>query len=179
LIIFSGWICVPGLKAEHHRSVPTLAFWNGCTKDRVSAALNGALGDWIRDNASGSAVFIVVGIVAGPFSLAFALPAITKGVDLAATFVTKIIESEVAAGVLTSGEGKTIARALGFADGVAQIPALIKGEGIVERAAGALGAANNVLATFTSESDNLKLGVTITTDTVGKYAFALNALKEL
>jgi len=154
-------------------------FWRNCTLDRVTAVLPGAMEDWIRDNAAGSAVFIIVGILSGPFSLAFALPAIAKAADLAALVVTKVAESEKDAGILSADEAQTVAQATGVVDGLFQIPAIVTAETAVERVAGALGAGNNVIANFTAESDIAKLGFTITTDSAGKYAFALNALKKL
>jgi hypothetical protein len=52
-------------------------FWSNLTSDLLKAALAGALGDWIKSNAVGAPLLVVVGFVSG--GTAFAVMALSKG----------------------------------------------------------------------------------------------------
>jgi hypothetical protein len=137
--------------------------------------LSGAIESWIAANAVGGPVLVVVGIITGPLSLAFLAGAVAKAADLFALVIAKVAESESKDNIITADEVATVKKAVGVADLVSQLPAIVTAESTIEKAAGAISATVN----FAAESDTVKLGVSFLSDGTGKYMLALNALKKV
>ena len=146
-------------------------FWTGATRANVTAALAGALENWIEENAASIPVLIIVGLVTG--GSAFLLATISTGADLFALFITHLAKQEVAAGMLSQDQANDITHWAKVGDLVAQIPAVVEDENTISRVFNGLAADIN----FESDSDNVKLGVSIASNTLTKYVLALQALK--
>lgn len=146
-------------------------FWGSATQGMVTAALSGALETWIETNASGVPVLILVGFVSG--GSAFLLASGAMGADLFALFITQLAVQEVDAGAISQDQAADIKQWAKIGDLVAQIPAIIEDEEAVSRIASGLAADVN----FESDSDDVKLSVSIASNTTSKYVLALKALK--
>ena len=146
-------------------------FWDGATQTNVAAALGGALESWIEENAAGIPVLIIVGLVTG--GSAFLLSTVAAGGDLFALFVAELAKQEVGAGTLSQDQANDILRWAKIGDLVTQIPAVLTDENTISRVINGLAADVN----FESTSADVKLGVSIASNTVTKYVLALTALK--
>lgn len=147
-------------------------FWSNLTPELLMAALDGALGEWIKSNVVGAPLLVLVGFVSG--GTAFALVALSKGSDLATAFITQIAKAQVSAGTLTASEADSIMRWATISNGVLQIPSIVTAESTVEKAVSALATVTNVVA----ENAYVKLTASYSGDLVAKYALALTALKK-
>jgi len=147
-------------------------FWDNATQANVTAALGGALESWIEENAASIPVLIIVGLVTG--GSAFLLSTLATGGDLFAIFVTELAKQEVSSGTLSQDQANEIIQWAKIGDLVTQIPAVLTDENTISRVINGLAADIN----FESTSDDVKLGVSIASNTVTKYVLALTALKQ-
>ncbi len=147
-------------------------FIGDLTQANVKSALAGTLEAWIEANATGIPVLILVGVVSG--GSAFALAALAQAADFAELFVEKMLAIEIADGTLTSDEANEIKAWAKAGDGVFQLPTIITDDVTLTRVISGVAAEVN----FESESDTVKVGVTIASNGVNKYVLALKALKK-
>jgi hypothetical protein len=115
---------------------------------------------------------ILVGVVSG--GTAFALAALAQAADFAEIFVEKMLAIEIADATLTSDEAKQIKAWAKAGDGVFQLPTILTDDVTLTRVISGVAAEVN----FESESDTVKVGVTIASNGVSKYVLALKALKK-
>ena len=145
-------------------------YWSGLTPEVATAALQGAVNDWIVANAVGAPVLLVVGFVSG--GGAFFLAAAAKTADLVALFFIKVAAQESSNGNITPDEAKLIQAWAKVGDTSLQLPAILTDESELAKVAGLIAAEVN----FSAESETAKLGVTWAADGVAKYVLALEAL---
>lgn len=91
-----------------------------------------------------------------------------------AIFVTELAKQEVSSGTLSQDEANEIIHWAKIGDLVTQIPTVLTDENTISRVINGLAADIN----FESTSDDVKLGVSIASNTVTKYVLALTALKQ-
>lgn len=145
-------------------------FWGGMTQPVLTAALQGALSDWIVANAVGLPVLAVVGFVSG--GGAFLVAALAKGSDLVAIFLQQVASQEVANGIISSDEAAQIKQWARVGDALMQLPAIAADESELSQMAAILSGTVQLDA----ESDTAKLTASLAADGVAKYTFALQVL---
>jgi len=146
-------------------------FWSGINQVNLTAALAGAMEDWIVQNASGIPVIILLGFVTG--GSAFVLATLAQAADFGAIFLSNIAAQEVAANSITQAQADQIKLWAKVGDTALQIPAIVTDETTVTRVLGGIVADVN----FESTSGKAKLGVTLVSNGVSKYVLALKAVK--
>jgi hypothetical protein len=146
-------------------------FWSGINQVNLTAALSGAMEDWIVQNASGIPVLILLGFVTG--GSAFLLATVAQAADFGAIFIANIAAQEVAINIITQAQANDIKLWAKVGDTALQIPAIVTDENTITRVLGGVAADVN----FESDSNKAKLGVTIVSNGVNKYVLALKAVK--
>ena len=146
-------------------------FWNGINQVNLTAALAGAMEDWIVQNASGIPVLILLGFVTG--GSAFVLATVAQAADFGAIFISNIAAQEVAANSITQAQADQIKLWAKVGDTALQIPAIVTDETTITRVVSGIAADVN----FESDSDRAKLGVSLVSNGVSKYVLALKAAK--
>ena len=146
-------------------------FWSGINQVNLTAALTGAMEDWIVQNASGIPVLILLGFVTG--GSAFVLATVAQAADFGAIFISNIAAQEVAISYITQAQADQIKLWAKVGDTALQIPAIVTDENTFTRVLGGIAADVN----FESDSEKAKLGVMIASNGVSKYVLALKAAK--